>query len=92
MIPPTAGGECSPVHTAAGSSPSPPPSLVQQPNGNVATSNNHKGRKAVSKPDIVTFFPEIEMYCIMILYIRCTLAGPTCSMEHSVSREDCTLE
>jgi hypothetical protein len=90
MIPPTAGGECSPAHTAAVSSPSPP--LVQQPNGNVATSNNHKGKKAVLKPDIVTFFREIKMYCIMILYVRCTLAGLTCSIEHSVSRENCTLE
>jgi hypothetical protein len=92
MIPPTAGGECSPAHTAAGSSPSPPSSLVQQSNGDVATSNNQKGKKAVSKPDIVTFFPEIKVCCIMILYVRCTLVGLTCSMENSVFREDCTLE
>jgi hypothetical protein len=46
MIPPAVGGECSPVLTASVSSTSPPPSLVRQPNEDIATGGNHKGKKA----------------------------------------------
>lgn len=62
MIPATAGGECSPVPTAAGCSSSPPPSLVRQPNGEIATSNIHKGKKTVLKFDIITYFPDTKMH------------------------------
>jgi hypothetical protein len=61
MIPPTAGEVCSPVATVTGSSSSPPPSLVRQSNGDIATNNNDKGKKAILICKILTHYPDIEL-------------------------------
>jgi hypothetical protein len=61
MIPPTAGGECSPVATVAGSSSSPPPSLVRQSNGDIAASNNDKGKKTILMRKIPVQNPEFKL-------------------------------
>jgi len=64
MIPSTAGEECSPVATVTGSSSSPPPSLVRQSNGDIATNNNDKGKEKVLTPKILTHYPDNELFLL----------------------------
>ena len=69
MIPSTVGEECSPVATVTGSSSSPPPSLVRQSNGDIATNNNDKGKKGILTLKILTHYRAIYPYWL-VSYIK----------------------
>jgi len=57
---PTTGEECSSVATVTGSLSSPPPTLVRQSNGDIATNNNDKGKKRILARKILTNNPDNE--------------------------------